>query len=150
MAISLYLVILGVFNQLTLGYCMIWQRSTGNCLNVIGFHPKSLEIIHIGPPEAQNTHAAILNEPIAEIQYSGKRLLASTLSGYAFLNDVAPLPEKSLDPYQDYTNHFQWANAPANFKQKEVYQMRDSSFDVKDGMMGKWSLFSKSDEWRYS
>ncbi|KAJ3301871.1 hypothetical protein HDV03_000280 [Kappamyces sp. JEL0829] len=129
------------------GYIIVWHKGSGNSLNVFGFNPA------VGIDEEtdcqRTAHDSILKEPIAEIQFSGNRLLVATLSGYTFLNEVLSLPTRDSNILQDYTNHLKWATNPSTFRQHPVYNMRETVRNLDNkGMMGKWSLCCKSDEWR--
>ena len=55
-----------------IGIVIIWHISSGNCLNIIGFHQDVDHIIHIGVDIVTDMkkaeHPPIITEPISEIQ----------------------------------------------------------------------------------
>lgn len=134
---------------------------SGNCLNVIGFHPTVGSIVHLGVdhPVKSSTTATdpapqlTLHEPISGIQFTDKILLISTLSGYVFFSDVFTVPP--VDPSTgSYSTHLEWANSRTSMRLKCMFRFQDCEEEndgtgpETKGMLGQWSLCAKSDEWR--
>ncbi|KAJ3312458.1 hypothetical protein HDV04_003058 [Boothiomyces sp. JEL0838] len=125
---------------------------SGNCLNVLGFNPAVKDLISIGLEDPItgmfNEHPQILHDPISGVQYCEDRLLVSTLSGYAFLFNVTPLPLSEPALYKSYENLLKWAQTKSTFTENGLYRYQSKSIHKHGGMHGKWSLCAKSDAWR--
>ncbi|KAJ3272333.1 hypothetical protein HDV01_005767 [Terramyces sp. JEL0728] len=124
-----------------------------SAIKCLDFQADARDLISIGLEDTItglfNPHPQILHDPISGVQYCEDRLLVSTLSGYAFLFSVTPLPMPDTVLYKSYEKLLKWAQTKSTFTENGVYRYQSKYNKQKHGgMHGKWSLCAKSDAWR--